>query len=75
MMDFKEFFLHEDKGNRNPSPQRKVHVSSSIAVTPPLPARDLGGPPRWKLKPIRVGNAVIPTKVDITRPTTAFSNG
>jgi len=76
MNGFTEFFFSEE--NRNPSPQKRKHVSSSLAVKPPAPVRDGGvEPPQnvtWKPKkaPTDGGLGIIPNL--IPRPQTVFGN-
>lgn len=76
MMGFKEFFLSEEKGNKNPTPQKKVHVSSRLAVVAPLPVNKPTRPPQVvqpDFKPVKIdGIGIVPSIIDKVQPQTVF---
>ena len=58
-MTFREFLqLHEGKGNKRPSEQRRVLPSLSLGTKPAMPARTIPNhePVRFMPKPQRVGD-------------------
>ncbi len=55
---FKDFIKLEEKGNKSPTPQKKMNLSSKLVTRAIMPAKPKNDYPIFKLKKQRYGDGV-----------------